>query len=533
MNEATQKVLSRIKAVLGTIACAWNAAEMEIEFTGKIYANTVKPAEFISRNVFLAVMAEVLNVAKSPDIDNIASALRDDPTAADSFSNQLALLQFEVKEFQEYYTHYVDTIETFKPVTESRESLFALLMDVYATGNVKDARELSKAIGLFVKANVALADDVYRDDFVGKTMELPTFDSDEPMTWPEPCESELNGHLPSPDERLQDDLSWVDSEAHNVTNVIMHTDDEVGPVFMKDLVSRLWGKALRLVGGREISNKIRVQMPRWVMYPFYDELFHLARSIGRATSDYNDGELGPVTGSSAIKRFGPPALSSSIKHPWDGIRLPWFLEKVLFFAPREYFNPQCNHYAYTMLGIGLLNEKLDELCTVFPDFDTRDVARDVRAIHDGLRIFNAALMRSPSCTRREYKAQVKEIIDPIKTALNRLSDDLYAIECEMQKVKPDPKKVRKGCKHDTYAVEVTKAAELTGIPAVTLYRILKKPKNTLAMVLDHSAEAVIAWGESYKKGRAARKAAKHEVREMNHAKPISSLSAKTRRKMGV
>ena len=84
MNEATQKVLSRIKAVLGTIACAWNAAEMEIEFTGKIYANTVKPAEFISRNVFLAVMAEVLNVAKSPDFDNIVSALRDDPTAADS-----------------------------------------------------------------------------------------------------------------------------------------------------------------------------------------------------------------------------------------------------------------------------------------------------------------------------------------------------------------------------------------------------------------------------------------------------------------
>ena len=532
MNEATQKVLSRIKAVRGTIECAWNAAELEVELTDKVYAKTIKPVEFISRNVFLAVMADVLNVAQSPDFKSIITALHEDPTAADEFSRELALLKIDVRSFQEYYIHYVDCIETFDAVAEARETLFSLLEGVYTSGDVNDARKLYNAICQFVGTNTILADDVYRDDFVGKTMELPSFDSDEQMTWPEPCESELTGPLPSPRERLNDELAWLNWPT-DVTRFVAHTENEVGHVFMKDLVSRLWGKSSRLVGGTEVSNKIRVQMPRWVMYPFYDELFNLTCNISRAVSDYREGVLGTITGSSAIKRFGPPALSASIKNPYDGIHLPWFMEKLLLFAPREYFTPQCNHYAYMMLGFGLFNQTLDELCKAFPNFDTRDVARDTRSIHDGIRVFQAAFQQTPKCTRREYMARVQDIMTPIKEALNRLSDDLYALECEMEKVRPEPKKVRKGCKHDTYAVEVTKAAELTGIPAVTLYRILKKPKNTLAMVLDHSAEAVIAWGESYKKGRAARKAAKHEVREMNHAKPISSLSVKTRRKTGV
>lgn len=532
MNESTSKVLRRIKAVRETIAIAWTGPELIVEYTGKMNVDVVKPAEFISRNVFLAVMADVLNVAKSPDFEAIATALRDDPTAADAFSNELTLLKYETKDFQKFFFHYIDSVEVFKPVDESREALFSLLQGVYTTGDVDDAKELFDAIGFFVKANVALADDVYRDDLIGKTMELPSFDSDEPMTWPEPCESELTGPLPSTDERLKDELTWVDSEM-DVTRIIAHTENDIDPVFMKDFVSRLWGKASRLVGGREISNKIRVQMPRWVMYPFYDELFHLACSIGRATSDYRDGVFGPVTGSSAIKRFGPPALSASIKNPWDRIQLPWHMEKLLLFAPREYFTPKCNHHAYMMLCLGLLNQKLGELCTVFPDFDTRDIARDVRAIEDDLRIFHGALTRSPSCTRREYMAQVNGIIDPVRKDLNRLSDDLYALECEMQKVKPDPKKKRKGCKHDTYEIDVTVAAKLTGIPAVTLYRVLKRPKNTLAVALNHSPEAVIEWGKTYKKIQAARKTAKHKANMMNHPIPMSSVSKGTRHKAGV
>ncbi len=48
----------------------------------------------------------------------------------------------------------------------------------------------------------------------------------------------------------------------DVTRIVAHTENEVGHVFMKDLVSRLWGKSSRLVGGTEVSNKIRVQMVR-------------------------------------------------------------------------------------------------------------------------------------------------------------------------------------------------------------------------------------------------------------------------------
>lgn len=92
---------------------------------------------------------------------------------------------------------------------------------------------------------------------------------------------------------------------------------------------------------------------------------------------------------------------------------------------------------------------------------------------------------------------------------------------------------RKGKKHDTYLVPVTTAANLTGIPAVTLYRILRKPQNSLAVALNHSTEAVTAWGESYKKIRSSRKAAKHEANMMNHAIPTASVGNKDKRKVGL
>lgn len=532
MNEATQKVLSRIKAVRGTIDCAWNAAELEVELTDKVYAKTIKPAEFISRNVFLAVMADVLDFAKSPDFKSILTALHDDPTAEDAFSRELALLKFDVRSFQEYYIHYVDSIETYDAVAESRETLFSLVEGVYTSGDVSDARELYNAICHFIGANTALADDVYRDDFVGKTMELPSFDNDEPMTWPDPCESELTGPLPSPRERLNDELAWL-NWPKDVTRFVAHTENEVGHVFMKDLVSRLWGKSSRLVGGTEVSNKIRVQMPRWVMYPFYDELFHLTCNISRAVSDYREGKLGIVTGFSAIKRFGPPALSVSIKNPYDGIHLPWFMEKLLLFAPREYFTPQCNHYAYMMLGFGLFNQTLDELCKVFPNFDTRDIARDTRSIHDGIRVFQAAFQQMPKCTRREYMARVQDIMTPIKEALNRLSDDLYALECEMEKVRPDPKKVRQGIKHERTRISAPQAAKWAGVGEATIRRYWKNPKYGLPRPpLNDTTDpetALREWGKLYR----ANVHAKHEAREKNHANPMSSFSAKTRHKMGV
>ncbi len=532
MNEATQKVLSRLNSVREMIACGSEASMPDMELTDKMYVNVHNQPEFRSRTVFLAVMANVLNFAKSPDFDAVTTALREDPEAAETFANSLDGLKIDVRFFQEYYIPYVDTIETFKPVDKSREALFALLEDVYATGDVKDARALFNAIASFVKTNVALADDVYRDDFVGKTMELPTFDSDEPMTWPDPCESELNGHLPSPDERLKDDLSWLTWEL-DVSRMVPHTEDEICPVLVKDVVSRLWGKAKRLVDGIDVSNKIRAQMPRWVMYPFYDELFHLTRNIAWAILDYLNGHLGPVTGSTAIKSSGSPALCASIKSPCDRIKLPWFLEQLLFFAPREYFTSQCNHYAYMKLSISLFIQTLDGLCKAFTDIDTRDIARDVMAIKDGFRVFHAALAQSPQCTRREYKARVKEIIDPIKTALNRLSDDLFAIECEMQKVKPDPKKVRKGIKHERTRVSARQAAEWAGVSVSTIRRLWKNPKCGLPRPplndTTNPEKALHEWGKLYR----ANANAKHEANMIEHATPTGSLSKGTRRKIGI
>ncbi len=45
----------------------------------------------------------------------------------EAFSRELALLKFDVRNFREYYIHYVDSIETFNTVAESRKTLFSLL----------------------------------------------------------------------------------------------------------------------------------------------------------------------------------------------------------------------------------------------------------------------------------------------------------------------------------------------------------------------------------------------------------------------
>ena len=206
------------------------------------------------------------------------------------------------------------------------------------------------------------------------------------------------------------------------------------------------------------------------------------------------------------------------------------MERLLLFAPRAYFSSGCNHNSYMTMCRMIIYNIMGALRTAFPNFDTREITRDTTAIIEGFDTFISSLRESPRCTRREYMAKVREIIDPFRAALNQLSDDLCAIEYELKKVKPGPKT---GRKYKTYKVSVRAAAKLTGIPAVTLYRILLDPKNSLAPVLDHSPEAVIRWGEDYKKTHKVRKARKHEANMMNHPIPMSSLSKGSRHKTGV
>ncbi len=518
MNMATAKesVLARINSVRETIAVGQYSEEMVFERVGKMHASCVKPAEFRSREAFLAVMTEVMEFAKTPDFAAIELAVKEDTSAPEEFAKALERLKVDVTLFQEYYVPYLDTLDVFGPVIISRNKLFDALNDLYTTGELKDANRLFMALGQFVTANVEMCEDVYREDIAGKTMELPTFNDDAPMSWPEPCDSELIGALPSWEEVDPQNCTFGANWPTKLDPIIPHTEGEVDPVLMKDWVARLWGKASRLAGGRLISNKIRVQVPRLVMYPFYDEFFRFACRFALAIKDYRSGKLGPLRGSAIIKEI-------------DGVHLPWFMEKLLLFAPREYFTPVCNHWGYMTLCAAILNETLNNLCTAMPKIDTRDIARDACAVKDAYRrFFNFICADPPSCTRREYAAQAKEIVDGFKAAYIRLADGLAALECEMEK-----KKKRQGTPHRRTVVSVPKASKATGVPEITIRRAWKDPLCKLKPPLDQSLDAVIAWGKVWNEAKSGEKAAKQEANAKNHPIPLASVGKAAKRKAGM
>lgn len=517
MATAKETILARIESVCETIEVGESSNEMIVVQTGKIHAEPVLMPEFRSRDVFLAVMSDVLGFARQPDFDSIEVAIKEDPDAAEEFSKALDGLKTKVYLFQEYYKPYVNSIEVLQKAIGAMNDLFKVLGDLYRTGDLKSAERLFNSIKAFVVANVAMADDVYRDDVVGKTIELPSFNDDAPMTWPAPCESELAAGLPSREEISPlNDVFGMDSQT-DLDPIIPHTEGEVDPVLMKDWVARLWGKASRLCDGGLIELKVRVQVPRLVMYTFYDEFLRTACQFSRAIEDYRSGKLGPLRGSLILK----PLIG--------GVRLPWFMEMLLLFAPREYFTPECNHYGYMMLCSAILDETLKNLCTAVTKIDTRDIARDACAVKDAYkRFFNFLCADPPSCTRREYAVQAKEIVDAFKAAYIRLADGLAALECEMEK-----KKVRRGTPHRRTVVSVPKASEATGIPAITIRRAWKDPLCKLKPPLDQTLDAVIAWGKVWNEAKSGEKAAKHEANAKNHPIPLASVGKAAKRKAGV
>lgn len=510
MATAKETILERIKSIRETIAVGRYSEEMAFERVGKMFANCVKPAEFRSQEVFRAVMAEVVEFAQKPDFKAIETAVKEDAAAPEEFAKALERLKVDVTLFQEYYVPYLDTLDVFGPVIISRNELFDVLGDLYTTGELKDAKRLFYALAQFVTANMAMCEDVYREDIADKTMELPSFDDDAPMTWPAPCDSELNGALPSWEEVDEENCVFGEDWPTTLDPIIPHTEGEIDPVLMKDWVARLWGKASRLAGGRLISNHIRVQVPRLVMYPFYDEFFRFACRFALAIEDYRSGKLGPLRGSVIIKEI-------------DGVHLPWFMEKLLLFAPREYFKPECNHYGYMMLCSAILTETLKNLCTAVTKIDTRDIARDACAVKDAYkRFFNFLCADHPPCTRREYAAQAKEIVDAFKAAYIRLADGLAALECEMEKAKPAPNKSREGIKHETFATPVWQAAEWAGVGEATIRRYWKNPKKGMPrppLMVAGTEEARKGAFEEWGKLMSGVNAAKHEANMKNHAVP--------------
>ena len=528
MKQSTSKIMKRIKAVLDTIFSVWGASD-KAGHTMKKNDKTLNVLGFPTREAFMSVISSVSDFSKATDASEINDALHDDPDAIQEFTQEFDRLRSEIQIFHDNYVHYADDVEIFNLAVNARQVLLDMLSDVYTTGTIQDSNKLSAAIDEFTAANIKLADEVYRADIGDTPYTLPTFDDDAPMTWPEPCQSELSAYLPSIAESAGKGVErpWANLNLF-IAHAVRRKKGE-GSVTPLDCITRLWCKSNRLHDGQWISDTMMAQIPRWVMYPFYREFFRLMNDLHRSTCDYREGRLDPITrGSTAIKHPGPSA-----KCPSKSIYLPCLMERLLLFAPRAYFSSGCNHNSYMGMCRMVIDNTMGALRTVFPNLDTREITRDTTAITEGFGSFIISLRESPQCTRKEYLAKVREIIIPFREALNQLSDDLYAIECEMRKVKPNPKRTRKGIKHERTHVPAWKAALWAGVGIVTIRRYWKNPKYGLPRPpLNDTTDpetALRKWGDLYR----AKAKGRHEANMKNHATPMSSLSKGSRYKTGV
>lgn len=424
VESAVSKIVSRIQSVCETLDIAENGDDIQFVLTSGMQGRIVKPLELRSRELFLAVMEDVRQNLMSLDFAAIRTVVSEGGTAADDVINWLQTLGARLGAFLDYYRPLVSRIEILSAALDARKRLFDELIADHGTGDGADFDRLCDAWREFITSNVALAEDVYRPDFDNVSAVLPEMD-DSPMMWPEPDEEELSARLPSEAERLRPGLPW-ETERTDVSKLLPR-DCDYDPILAKDWIERLWGYSRRLVSPLR-SNKQLVQMPRFVMYPFYDCFFELINGLQCATANLRKGKVCVL-----------PA-SAVIRNPVDGFHLPWFMEKLLIFAPREYFvTDVCNHGMYLAFASALLQRTLTALGAAPAAFDTRDIAREVPTIIDHFDRFRRALNDKPACTRREYEQTAKGIVAPFREHFLSLSAALFALEGEMTKKKKRPK----------------------------------------------------------------------------------------------
>lgn len=408
------------------VAAAEYPSTIEFVPTYGMHVDCIKPPEYRTREGFVAALGTLCKWFARLDVPAVKALHGGDDNASNELSKGVDDIFIGLLKIQDYYENDVSDSAIFSAVKQSRYDIVGILRRVYDRGEIPPEGEWVSTWRKFMESNDAMMDDVYSEEPV-PPVELPAFDSDEPMTWPEPDERELSAHLPDESEASRFiSMEWIKKlPSVDVSPFFSPTLSEADPLLTADWARRLWGYSRRIMSGNKLIPKQIVQMPRIAAYPIYDVFFEFLGFMNRAIDDYEQGNPVQVKASWVAENWGA------------NFKLSWFMEKEAEFVPREYFKDgKCNHAAYLMILRGLFAATFDRLMVSVKGYETREIARLSSKIKMAFDSFLADLTKPfTGWTRLTYHRRIHGKAEDFRELFRELQAELVAIECEMAKPK--------------------------------------------------------------------------------------------------